>query len=253
MNRLLACGAAMVSALALGSAGCIGGATRPEEQAAASASPFEGRLLEIARSYESYGMPDEKMRLTNVICDFSPDRFIQGLTPADRIAQVSSASDATPHGQKLYFLFVKEPRPVGQPREGQPATPEPVGQVVVKEAWVPEEVQEGERTAEAEGSQRKLKVRRDGQWVEEEVSFDPYVRSDGRLYHAKEKAGLFVLFKVDPGTPDTDGGWVYGTVTPDGKHVTSAGRVASCMGCHREAPYDRLFTAPARLFTPDKQ
>jgi hypothetical protein len=49
------------------------------------------------------------------------------------------------------------------------------------------------------------------------------------------------MFKLEPGTPGTDAGWVYGTVTPDGKQVTSAGRVESCMGCHQDAPHDRLF------------
>ena len=42
-------------------------------------------------------------------------------------------------------------------------------------------------------------------------------------------------------TPDTDEGWVYGTVSADGKTVTSAGRVQSCMNCHQDAPHDRLF------------
>ena len=38
-----------------------------------------------------------------------------------------------------------------------------------------------------------------------------------------------------------DDGWVYGTVAVDGS-VTSAGRVASCMGCHDEsATHERLF------------
>jgi hypothetical protein len=39
-------------------------------------------------------------------------------------------------------------------------------------------------------------------------------------------------------------GWVYGTVAPDGT-VTSAGRVASCMGCHTpSAKHERLFGLP---------
>ena len=52
------------------------------------------------------------------------------------------------------------------------------------------------------------------------------------------------MFKLDPQTPDTDEGWVYGTVTPDGKKVTSAGKVESCMKCHQRAPHDRLFGLP---------
>jgi hypothetical protein len=51
-------------------------------------------------------------------------------------------------------------------------------------------------------------------------------------------AGLFVMKKV--GGDSTDAGWIYGTVAVDGT-VTSAGRVATCMGCHDDAPPDRLF------------
>jgi hypothetical protein len=52
------------------------------------------------------------------------------------------------------------------------------------------------------------------------------------------------MFKLDPKTPGTDEGWVYGTVSADGKQVTSAGRVESCMRCHQKAPHDRLFGLP---------
>jgi hypothetical protein len=109
---------------------------------------------------------------------------------------------------------------------------------VVKEAWAPEEVKDAGR--ELEPVVRKVKVR----GVEQEDRFVPYARKDGRLYHAGKKVSLFIMFKLDPRTPGTDEGWVYGTVTADGKEVTSAGRVESCMGCHRNAPHDRLFGFP---------
>jgi hypothetical protein len=41
--------------------------------------------------------------------------------------------------------------------------------------------------------------------------------------------------------PGTDAGWIYATITPDGKTLTSAGRVQQCMDCHEAAPHDRLF------------
>jgi hypothetical protein len=54
-----------------------------------------------------------------------------------------------------------------------------------------------------------------------------------------EPKDLFVIAKV--GGAGTDEGWIYGTVAVDGT-VTSAGRVASCMGCHDEgATHERLF------------
>ena len=49
------------------------------------------------------------------------------------------------------------------------------------------------------------------------------------------------MFQAADDAPDTDEGWVYGTVSSDGQTVTSAGRVASCMNCHQEAQHGRLF------------
>ncbi len=57
----------------------------------------------------------------------------------------------------------------------------------------------------------------------------------------EQQSALFIMTKLDPTTKDTDEGWIYGTVTPDGKTVTSAGRVESCMKCHIQAKNDRLF------------
>ena len=53
-----------------------------------------------------------------------------------------------------------------------------------------------------------------------------------------DPTGLFVMTKV--GGEGTDAGWIYGTIGPEGT-VTSAGLVATCMGCHVDAPHDRLF------------
>jgi len=62
----------------------------------------------------------------------------------------------------------------------------------------------------------------------------------GGALTAGDRTDLFVMTKVGAGE-GTDLGWVYGTVAPDGT-VTSAGRVASCMGCHdRDGRHERLF------------
>jgi hypothetical protein len=52
------------------------------------------------------------------------------------------------------------------------------------------------------------------------------------------------MFQHDRKTPATDDGWVYGTLTPDGKTVTGVGRLENCMGCHQKAPHGRLFGLP---------
>ena len=71
--------------------------------------------------------------------------------------------------------------------------------------------------------------------------FEPYALKDGKLFHAEVKNALFIMYKAEPKTENTDAGWVYGTVSADGQTVTSAGRVQSCMQCHQDAPHGRLF------------
>jgi hypothetical protein len=80
---------------------------------------------------------------------------------------------------------------------------QPPGQVIVKESW------------ESAGGEGELRV--------------------------GEKRELFVMLKTSAEDVDSDAGWVYGTLTPDGATVTSVGRINSCMGCHRDAPKDRIF------------
>lgn len=193
--------------------------------AANEPSPGE-RLLDIARSYQTFTKIDTSMQLTAVFCRVAPPRMMD----------VSASTDSPTHGKKLYFLYAKHRLPT---EEGET---NPVGQVVVKEAWIPEEVKDDGKPLKS--VTRKVNVLRDGKIAEQEEEFLPYARKAGRLYHAKEMSGLFIMFKLDPKTPDTDNGWVYGTVTPDGRTVTGAGRLESCMKCHQKAPFDRVFGLP---------
>lgn len=80
---------------------------------------------------------------------------------------------------------------------------QPVGQVLVKESWFPSET------------------------------------STSKNPQTGERGPLFMMMKT--GEPDSDEGWIYATLTADGRTVTSSGRLASCMECHTGAKYDRLF------------
>jgi hypothetical protein len=152
---------------------------------------FEYCLVEIARTYESYGRVDDEFRLANADC-----RAAAAETKPD--LPISSSTDLATHGRKLYRLYAKEQTGPGSYIVAGEANP--IGQVVVKESWT--------------------------------------------LEPPREKGELFIMYKLDPSTPDTDEGWIYGTVTADGTKVISGGRVASCMSCHLEAPHDRLFGLP---------
>jgi len=215
--------------LSLGVLGCsvqgptkeetTGPAPTPTAVAAGEDRPFDDTLLEVASTYKTrsahYYPVYPAVQMTQVTCGpFT-------LTPASPPPPLITASnDSATHGRKLYWLFVKKLPPNCGPGEYTvDGALNPVGQVV--EAWLPEEIND-------EGQAADLKE-------------NECVRRDGHLYRAATKSGLFIMYKLDPKTPDTDEGWVYGTVSADGKTVTSAGRVQSCMNCHQDAPHDRLF------------
>jgi hypothetical protein len=202
----------------------------PDQVDGRAGPPFDGRLLAVARSYQGYHLIDPLVRWSPLDC--RAPRVPVMSEPA-----LSRSRDEATHGRKLYFLFAKViPDTASRPSAYVPTRgPNPVGQAVVKEAWAPEEV------ADDGSPLRPVSLEVEVRGHSRRREFVPYARQGGRLYHAREKSGLFIMLKLDRATPGTDEGWVYGTVTADGLRVTSAGRVESCMGCHRDAPHDRLF------------
>lgn len=256
MNKPICCGMVMQLLFVLAQVGCTGtiqmpadprtaaditNAEAPErEKPGTSPLSFDDRLLQIAQSYQSYHhLGGAESRWASDLC--LPIRSL----PEPPVMGLSASADSSTHGRKMYALYVKNvPGPFGNLDSKTPPTwygpPSPVGQVVVKEAWVPEEVHDGGK--ELVPISRRFKVRtEDGREEEHEDTWLPYIRKDGHLYHAARKSGLFIMFKLDPGAPGTDEGWVYGTVTADGRQITTVGRVESCMACHDKAPYDHLF------------
>jgi hypothetical protein len=190
--------------------------------------PFDARLKEIAAEYVRWGRVDHDARWGPEFCR----------APIPAMARFSESGDAKSHGRKLYSLFARErPAYVNAARKATP-----IGQAIVKESWVPEEVPDDGRDLR-EKAIHDQKAAGDSKALAEK--FVPFARRDGKLFKAAKQADLFVMMKLDPNTPDTDAGWVYGTVTPDGTQVTSAGRVDSCMRCHVKAEHDRLFGLPA--------
>lgn len=170
---------------------------------------FQPRLRELAASYESFARVDDELHWAPFLCRM----------PQPSFPRRSASTQIDTHGRKLYYVFAKD-RAAYLGRDGK--QPGEVGQAVIKEAWEAEEV-----PADTQIDASKSPVL--------------YLREGERLYHARQKAGLFVMYRLAKDTPGTDEGWVYGTVAADGKTVTAAGRVASCMGCHQQATHERLF------------
>lgn len=215
--------------MALGSVAAGQAAPAPKDGA-----EFHAALLEIASAYQEWDRLNETSRWAPTLC----------WTPPAIGAEVSTSKDKDTHGQKLYFLFAKDPGAylaLGVPKPQTslfPPAPDlktrRAEQVIVKESWLPKEVEAGQAAEVVKDATRRGRV----------TGYLPYARKDGKVYHASERAALFVMLKLDAKTPGTDEGWVYGTLAPDGKSVTSAGKIPSCMECHQSAPHGRLFGIP---------
>lgn len=222
---------------------------------------WKDRLKEIAGEYVKYGRVDSKYRWAPFDCMMpsGPPRM-----------HFSQARDKETHGQKLYTIFAKDVQwdhariPTYLPpriltADSKPKTlpeikrePTAIGQVIVKEAWVPKAISREEFSKEVQKIQpdrttRNIEEKKGGGGVldyGDQVRPYAVARDGAHWFHAEKKAGLFIMMKLDPKTPGTDEGWVYGTVADDLKTVTSVGKVSSCMKCHQEAPHDRLFGYP---------
>jgi hypothetical protein len=203
-------------------------------------NPFHDRLLQIAGEYESYERADGQFRWAPLPCA-SPSIAVVG--PPAEVPKQSASGDSTTHGRKLYFMFARQvwdpPSPgyIGVSYITFPGKTAPVGQAIVKQSWVPEEV-----TPAAP----RQDVKSAGKPPRGEV-----VR-DGKTYRAARQGELFIMYKLDPKTPGTDNGWVYGVVSADAKTVLNAGRIDNCMKCHVDAPHDRLFGLPEEHTPPRK-
>ena len=180
-------------------------------------------LVELVGDYANrYGCVDDLLRVAPTMC--------RAPTVAIRM---SAADGENAHTRKLYWLFAKD-------RDAYLAVPkqqdQPVGQLVIKETWVPAD---GDATEDTPGPYGADKARRPPRLKRAIVH-------GGKTVHPGSKHALFVMWKRAAGTPSTDAGWTYATLTPDGTRVTASGRLKNCMACHEGATHDRMFGLPAK-------
>lgn len=189
-----------------GSLACSGTPDKKDTtgKAVVNTKAFHKQLLDIAKSYKrSYTEVNPRPNWAPTMCRIPPTQ-----------ALFSKSKEPKTHGQKLYYLFAEDSGAYSKYKRGDKVAK---GQALVKESWTPVEIKKGAKSP-----------------IE-----SPAVK-DGKRFAPGTQKDLFIMLKVDPKTPGTDQGWIYGTVTPDGKTVTSAGRVQSCMKCHVKMK-DRLF------------
>jgi len=215
-----------------------GSAPSDEPPATPKEPTFEDRILDAAAHYKDWTRVSDQANWAPTMCR----------APYPEGAQLSQSKDDGTHGQKLYFLFAKDAKAYqrlapardekGEIKPGLP--PSAAGQVLVKESWTHKEVDRASVPRLPDSGQPGHRA------------YPPeYAFAGDKTYRTDARAGLFVMLKLDPKTPDTDEGWVYATVSPENK-VTSVGRVASCMECHVKNTIDRQFGPPwsRRMLTP---
>jgi hypothetical protein len=161
---------------------------------------FHARLLKIAEIYPVYSRVDDEIRWAPLDCRLPP--------PAQ--PSFSRSSDEETHGRKLYSLFARG-------RDAYLATPKanPVGQIIVKESWVPQEI-EGKPQAEIsrKAEPPRAKERSKETPVPEDLAplnarrrdglpdhFQPFAEKEGKWYNASERGPLFIMMKFDTKTP----------------------------------------------------
>lgn len=186
------------------------------------------RLLKIAVEYRNYTRTDkltsDHQRMTQwatSLCIAYDPKHPQ--SPPSWVYDVDSIhfSKASPmlahHANKLYSLFVRDIASY----TSDIRKPQPLGQALVKETWDIKEVD----SAYAFGEIAPRKNEANGKW-----------------YIPSAKSHLFIMYK-EPETVENDNGWVYGIVDATSQNVTvlNQGKLSTCVYCHKDTKYDRVF------------
>jgi hypothetical protein len=216
-NRLLRAGIAAL---------CMAASSGAQEKKEENDPKFHSLLLTAAKTYPAYGLVDDLLRFAPGLC----------MAPPPPQVRLSASKSTETHGQKLYVLFAWDAAAyLNSPRKDFFKKPETAPiyekkaaeQVLVKQSWSCVTVGKEEREAA-----EKAKT---------DLDKSKFLRLKTDLFMRGEQKDLFIMVKLDENTEGSDKGWVYGTLAPDGKSVTSSGRVQSCMACHERAGAGRLF------------
>lgn len=263
-----------------------------EEEKAVNDPQFHKTLLEIASCYERFGRVDDAMRWAPTLClppgpSFPRQSAAKGgaahagklyfifANQGERYAAETESDVWNDRDVGRTQDLINKDVPEGELNKvreewrkklghSEKKPPDEVQKlyVLVKESWVPK-VWRGEKITQVDKAAaltdadiKRIKEDDHFRANTHEHSRDhvlPFLEKDDEWYTLGERGPLFVMYRTEKNTPGTDNGWVYGTLTSDGKTVTSAGRVASCMGCHTEAPYPKEPAGEGRLFgLPEK-
>ncbi len=184
------------------------------------------RITEIAGEYKSYRqLVDERMVVTDSakykwtirLCRIPRPEEMGHHYERDSAFMSRANSAVSPHGDKLYKLFVKDYTAYLQ----NASAGQPVGQVIVKETWNVKEVSYDSSN---------------------ETGAQVQSRNNGKWYTPTTPSELFVMYKEAPGELN-DKGWNYGTYSLESGAplLLNDFKRSTCFGCHKGTKYDRIF------------
>ena len=182
---------------------------------------FADRMKTVAATVQTIPQVEQACLAAHAMCAPAAPK-------SSRVRSAASTAATGEHARKIYSLRASDPAQLR-------AETAPIGLVVVKAAFAPVAI--GDVTEARNDAAAALASTFGGGPCDSA----PWIVIDGKQYRAGDPAGLFVMEKLDPATPGTDAGWIYGTILPDGT-VTAAGNIASCATCHASAKHDRLFS-----------
>jgi hypothetical protein len=186
----------------------------------------DDELIRISQEYNTYTLysssedpnsPNYKWAIS--LCEPMYSHGVYG----DTLHISAPGENKSPHGNKLYKLYIKD-----WEAYSKKTGPQPEGQVLIKEVW---------------------NVRA--------VDFDndsignytlPVMRSlnDGLMYTPTTRKQLFIMYKT-AATQENDNGWWYGIVDiekgAEKATVIESMKINRCVKCHAETKYDRIFGA----------
>jgi len=141
---------------------------------------------------------------------------------------VSNCDEPGGHDQLLFKLFASKPGLYSDPREKQP-----IGQMLVMESWSATPVLPGQGAMASEQPAKAGNPDYTGG-----VTTD----REGTVYTTGVKGPLFLMYKQSTEEDEkTDEGWVYAVISEDRRTINKAGKIESCISCHKKANQDRIF------------
>lgn len=184
------------------------------------------KLINIAKSYKQFDKSKKprivvsdstKYKWTIALCNYKGEEIMGYHYEKDSIFYSKADSLKSLHGNKLYQLYVEDQEAYYDYKYIQ----QPLGQIIVKETW---------NVAEVDSFKSNI-VRLQN-------------KNDNKWYTPTKVSQLFIMFKENP-SDKNDLGWVYGIVDMekgmDSVEVLSSGNLSSCISCHKDTKYDRIF------------